>query len=98
MSLWDEGYILAEPDDQTIEGKIMGFVEAIDEIVRCKRIGGDAGTIDGEKGVAAGKGCPLVAVNERMVLREAFPEGRSLLDKIGIIASLRTQQGGLEKA
>jgi hypothetical protein len=32
-ALWDEGYILAEPDDQTIEGKIMGFVEAIDEIV-----------------------------------------------------------------
>jgi hypothetical protein len=75
----------------------MGFVEAIDEIVRNKRIGGDAGTIDGEKGVAAGKGCPLVAVNER-VLREAFPEGRSLLDEIGIIASLRAEQGGLEKA
>jgi hypothetical protein len=57
----------------------------------------DARTVDGEKGISDGKSRALIAVDERMVLREAFPQRGSLLDQVDIISRLGTIQGRFEQ-
>jgi hypothetical protein len=53
--------------------------------------------VDGEKGVGGGEGRPLVAVDEGMVLREAFPQGGGLLDEVGVVAGLRAVESGFRR-
>jgi hypothetical protein len=69
-----------------------------DENIRRFGIGRDARAVDGEKGVGGGEGRPLVAVDEGMVLREAFPQGGGLLDEVGVVAGLRAVESGFQQA
>lgn len=57
-----------------------GIVEADDEFMRRQGLCRDPAPVDGKECVGNSKSCTLVAVNERMVLRQAFPKGRGLLD------------------
>jgi len=45
--------------------------------------------VDREKGVNGGKRSTLVAIDERMILREAFPERRGFLNQVCVVAGLR---------
>ena len=90
--------ILTEPDDEIFKGEVIGLVKPCDETIRRVGVGGDARTVDGKKSVGGGKSRALVAVNEWMVLRKAFPQGGRLLDQVGVVACLRSIEGGFENA
>jgi len=62
------------------------FQMGIDELYDRLRPSLQPRTVQPEKNVHAGEGDALVAVDETMVHRKAFPQRRSLLDQIGIIA------------
>src|SRR5713226_7422102 len=79
----------AQPLNELVEGKVIGTVQTGNETKGFIGGGRETGAVDGKKSVGHGKGRPLVAVDEGMVLRQAFPERCSLLDQIAIIAGLR---------
>ena len=90
--------VCAEPGGEVYKSKIARFVKSGDETISRFGVGGDAGAVNGKKGVGRGEGRPLVTVDERMVLREAFPQGGRFLDQVRIIAGLRPVEGGFEQA
>ncbi len=53
--------------------------------------------INAEESVGGGEGGSLVAINEWMVLGKALPQRRRFGDDIGIVACLRTEEGGFEE-
>lgn len=67
--------------------------DAVDEGDHRIRLRLQPGAIEAEENVGAGERHALVAVDEGMVHREAFPERRGLLDQVGVVAALRTRQG-----
>jgi hypothetical protein len=58
-----------EPAGKVLKGEVIGLVKSADENVRRSGIGRYAPSVDGEEGVGSGEGRPLVAVEERVVLR-----------------------------
>jgi hypothetical protein len=75
-----------------------GFEVAVDEVDDVVRLGLQPCAVQAEKDVRAGEGDALVAVDEAVVHRQAFPQRRRLLDEIGIVAGLRAQQRGFDQA
>ena len=71
--------VSAEPGGEVCKSEIAGLIEPGDEVVRVFGLRRDACAVDGKEGVGRGETRPLVTVDERMVLREAFPEGCRLL-------------------
>ena len=62
------------------------FEMAIDEVDGHLGLGFEACAVEAEKNVHTGKGDALVAVDEAVVHRQAFPQGRRLLDEIGVVS------------
>jgi hypothetical protein len=54
--------------------------------------------VNRQKRVEGGKRGALVAIDEGMILRKAFPERGGFLDQIGVVAGLRAVEGGLQQA
>ena len=71
--MWWWRNILPQPGEEIFKGEVVGLVKPGDETVRRFGVGGDVRAVDGKKGVGRGKSRALVPVDERMVLREAFP-------------------------
>src|SRR5580693_3043152 len=90
--------ILPQPSDEIFKGEAIGLVKPCDETLRRIGVGGDARAVDGKKSVGRGESRALVAVDERMVLGKAFPQGGRLLDQIGVVTCLRSIKGGFENA
>jgi hypothetical protein len=88
----------AEPGHKLFKGEVVGLVKAVDEDIGRLRIGGDAGAVNSKEGKGGGECCPFVAVDERMVLPEAFPQGGRFLGQANIVAGLRTIERGFEQA
>lgn len=75
-----------------------GFEVAVDERDDVVRLGLQPRAVEAEKDVHAGEGDALVAVDEAMVHRQAFPQRRRLLDEVGVVAGLRAKQRGFDQA
>lgn len=90
--------VLPQPGLETFESKLICPVKLSDESIGSLGVRRDAQAVDREKGIGRGEGDALVAVDEGMVLREAFPKGRRFLDEVGVITGLRAEQGGFEQA
>ena len=90
--------VAAQPDDEIFKGEGVRLVKPGDKIICGLGVRRDAHAIDREKSIGRGEGDPLIAVDEGMVLREAFPEGRRLLDQVGVIARLGPEKGGFQQA
>lgn len=90
--------VAAQPLVQHGLGEGAGFEVAVDEGDHRLRLSLKPRAVEAEEDVQAGEGHALVAVDEGMVHREAFPQRRSFLNQIGIIAALRSRQRGLQQA
>ena len=78
-----------------IEGEAIGAVKVGDEFVGIMGRSGHLHAIDRQEGVRRGKGGSFVAIEERMVLRQALLERCGLADDVVVIACLRTKRGRL---
>ena len=54
--------------------------------------------VDSQEGVGDREGSALVAVDERVVLRQALPEGGGFGDEVGVVAGLGPEQRGFQLA
>jgi hypothetical protein len=79
-----------------VEGPI--FEELHHVVVDGLRIRSNRKTVDSQKDVDHGKRHPFVAINEGMVLDEAFEQRGSLMDQRVVVAGLRPVQRGFEGA
>ena len=67
-SLFLEDYVFAKPRHESVEGKLILFVECEEKMLRRAGARGELRAVDGKKRVGNGKGGALVAVEERVVL------------------------------
>lgn len=90
--------MLAKPflEDRLAEGA--GFEVMVDEGDDFGLIGFEPRAVQPEENVHAGKGDALVAIDEAMVHRKAFPQGGCLFDQVGIVTGLRAQQRRFDQA
>ncbi len=86
-----------QPWDKLVEAELVGFVEGDDETVSLLGVRRQTRAVDGAKSIRGGESCPLVAVDDGMILREAFPECGGFLDQAGVIAGLRPVEGGFQQ-
>ena len=89
--------VFPQPEHQFVEAELVGFVARRNEAVGFLRSGGEPHAVDGEKRLHGCERDALVAIQGRMVLREALPECGSFLNPAGIIASLWTVEGGFQQ-
>src|ERR1700693_6478891 len=90
--------VTAQPGDQRLEAELISFVERGDECVGFLSIGHEPRSVDGERGIHRGESRALVAVDERMILRQAFPQRGGFLNQVGVITGLRPVKGGFQKS
>lgn len=90
--------MLSQPFLQNGLAKGAGLKMPVDEGDDGFRLGFQPRAVEPEEDVHAGKGHALVAVNEAVVHREAFPERRRLLDQVRVVAGLWAQQRRLDQA
>src|ERR1700736_4294257 len=81
-------YVGAQPFGKLLEIEVVGLIEPGNECVCGFCIRCNMRSVYGEKGVGSRKGRPLVAVYERMALRQALPESSRFLDHISVVAGL----------
>ena len=90
-------HVVAQPWDKLVEAELVRFVEVGNENIGLLGIRRETRAVDGQKSVRGGESSPLVAVNKRMVLREALPERGGFLDQIGVMPGLRPVESGFEQ-
>jgi hypothetical protein len=80
--------ILAQPRDKTVKAEqIRGMVPG-NKSIRFFGARGDAHAIDCKKRIGGCERRPLVAIDERMVLRKAFPQRSGFFDQVCVVAGL----------
>ena len=79
---------IQRPRGIEVEQKALGLGGA------CRQLG----AIYDQERVGGGEGRALIAVDKRMVLRQAFPERGCFLDQVGVVAGLRAKEAGFEEA
>ncbi len=67
-------HMIAQPWNEPIEAELVGVVKGGDENVGLLGVRREVRAVDGQKRIRRRESSPLVTVNERMVLREAFPK------------------------
>jgi hypothetical protein len=72
----------AQPGHKFVKGKLVSFVKRDDEILSFPGAGRESRSVDCKKCIHHGKTGALVAVDEGIVLRQAFPQRRGFLDQI----------------
>jgi hypothetical protein len=70
----------AKPRDKLVEVEFISTVEGINKTVSLLGVRLKPRAVDGEKSKCCGESRSLIAVSERMILREALPEGSGLFD------------------
>jgi hypothetical protein len=88
LSLCDERITLrelltlhgCEATGQAVEVEFISTVEGINKTVSLLGVRLKPRAVDGEKSKCCGESRSLIAVSERMILREALPEGSGLFD------------------
>ena len=90
--------MLPQPFLQNGFAKGAGLKMPVDEGDDGFRLGFQPPAVEPEEDVHAGKRHALVAVDEAVVHREAFPQRCRLLDQVRVVAGLRAQQRGLDQA
>ena len=90
--------VLSQPGDKLLEAELICFVERGYEGVDLLGVGREPSPIDGEKRIGGGESRALVAVDEGMILGQAFPQRGGFLDVVGIITGLRPEKGCFEKS
>jgi len=77
--------VIAQPRDKFVEAKLVRFVKRGDEGAGLRSVRRKTRAIDCEKSIGSREGRPLVPIDKRMVLREAFPQRGGFLDQVRII-------------
>lgn len=90
------GGVRAQPRFEFGEPHLSAFVEAGEEQKRGGVIEFQTVAVDLQKGCGDCDGYPLVAIDEWMILGQAFPERGSLLNQVAVITGLRSGQRGFE--
>ena len=90
--------VLLQPDRQLRKSEGVGLEQVHEVRVSFQAIAVDGPAIEPEEHVRGCKRCPLVAVDEGMVHREAFHEGGGFLYEGVIVANLRAHNGGGQSA
>src|SRR5215211_9252347 len=93
-----KGNMLSHPLIQMLEFEGTRFIEAGDKRIGCIGIGHEPRAIDDEESVCDREGCTLVAIDERMVLCQAFPQSGCFLNQVGVVAGLRTEKRCFQQA
>jgi len=86
----------AQPRHQHLETEAVRRIEILDERVGFFSGREEPKPVDGEKRIGRRKGRALVAVNERVILSQAFPKRGGFLDEIDIVAGFRPKQRRLQ--
>jgi hypothetical protein len=90
-------HITAQPRGKLVEAELVCFVKGGNKNVGLLGVRRETCTVDCEKSIRGSESCALVAVDKRMVLREALPERRGFSDQVGIITGLRPVEGGFQQ-
>src|SRR5690242_7974275 len=88
--------MLAKPSLKGFEPKLSGLVQAGQERVGLAIVEIQLIAVHLQEGSRHSRGNAFVAVQEWMILRQALPECGGFLDYVGIVATLRSGQCGVE--
>ena len=91
-------HVLTKPGDQPTECEASLFMQTVNEVEGrfCECC--DADAVHQKKRERRREGYALVPVDERVVLRKAFPKRRRLLDQVAIVARLRPKKRRLKQS
>ncbi len=91
-------YVLMDPVQDLGEAEFVALQRADNETVSIQSFDVDVKAIEPKENVGDGEGNPLVTVDEAVVVAERFHQrSRFFFDGI-VVASLRTKNGGLDRA
>ena len=88
--------VLPQPRVELVERDCIAIIEGQQKPDHLVLVGGQREPVDSQEGVGDREGSALVAVDERVVLRQALPQGRGFGDEVGVVAGLGPEEGRLK--
>jgi len=88
--------VVAQPGIEFLELHATGFVELDQKRVCGSIVEFDTNAIHSQECSGHRDSDSLVAIDEGVILREAFPKGGSLFDQVSIVSGLRARQCRLQ--